>query len=81
MVMMKNKLMLMLVLVVLVLVWAWPAAALAANVPVYLEEERVATAVARGENYYMPLRPMLEHFGYQPKWDDKEQMVSAVIKD
>ncbi len=79
--MMKNKLMLMLVLVVLALVWAWPAAAQAANVPVYLEEERVATAVARGENYYMPLRPMLEHFGYQPKWDDKEQMLSAVIKD
>lgn len=79
MVMMKNKL--MLVLVVLVLVWAWPAAALAANVPVYLEGERVATAVERGENYYMPLRPMLEHFGYQPKWDDKEQMLSAVIKD
>ena len=43
MVTMKNRF--WLVLVVLVLVWAWPAAALAANVPVYLEGEQVATAV------------------------------------
>ena len=68
MVMMKNKLMLMLVLVVLVLVWAWPAAALAANVPVYLEGERVATAVEREGDYFVPLRTMLELCSSSFQW-------------
>ena len=79
MVMMKNKLMLMLVLVVLVLVWAWPAAALAANVPVYLEGERVATAVEREGDYFVPLRTMLELCGYQAHWNEEEQCVWAVL--
>ena len=77
MVMMKNKL--MLVLVVLALVWAWPAAAQAANVPVYLEGERVATAVEREGDYFVPLRTMLELCGYQAHWNEEEQCVWAVL--
>ncbi len=79
MVMMKNKLMLMLVLVVLALVWAWPAAAQAANVPVYLEGERVATAVARGGYTYLPLRTMFETLGADVKWDAAERKIEATM--
>ncbi len=61
----------------LVLCLGLPWAALAAEVPVYLEGERVATAVERGGYTYLPLRTMFETLGADVKWQAANQTIEA----
>lgn len=48
-----------------------------AAVPVYLEGERVATAVERGGYTYLPLRTMFETLGADIKWHAADQTIEA----
>ncbi len=61
--------------------FALPGAAWAANAPVYLEGERVATALERGGSTYLPLRTMFETVGAQVEWNEAEQQITATFAD
>ena len=76
---MKKIFLTMLLLVVL----AFGAAqtCLAANVPVYLDGERVTTGLERGGYTYMPLRNMFETVGGAVEWEEKTQTITAYLPD
>lgn len=60
---------------------AVPSMAWAANVPVYLEGERVAAGLERGGYTYLPLRTMFETVGAEVEWREAEQQIVATFAD
>ncbi len=76
---MKKLFLTMLMLVVLT--FGAAQTCLAANVPVYLEGERVATGLERGGYTYLPLRTMFETVGASVEWIEPEQKIIATFAD
>ncbi len=76
---MKKKL--LMTLLVLTLALAVPMQALAANAPVYLEGEQVATALERGGSTFLPLRTMFETVNATVDWDEAQQKITATLAD
>ncbi len=76
---MKKKL--LMTLLVLTLALAVPAQALAAEAPVYLEGERVATALEQGGSTFLPLRTMFETVNATVEWDEPQQKITATLAD
>ena len=68
-------------LLLLVLTFGAAQSCLAANAPVYLEGERVATALERDGYTYLPLRTMFETVGAQVEWSEAEQKIVATFAD
>ena len=76
---MKKVLLTMLLL--LALTFGAAQNCLAANAPVYLEGERVATALERDGYTYLPLRTMFETVGASVEWLEPEQKIVATFAD
>lgn len=56
-----------------------PGAALAAEVPVYLEGEFIGNAWQQGDKYYVPLRETLARFGLEARWSKDEGGVCLLV--
>ncbi len=76
---MKKLFLTMLLLVVLT--FGAAQTCLAANVPVYLDGERVTTGLERGGYTYLPLRSMFETVGGAVEWEEKTQTITAYLPD
>lgn len=77
----RKKLMAV-VLGALLLALATPglAQAQAANVPVYLEGERLAaSALEQGGVAYLPMRTIFEALGAEVQWEDDDQRITAAL--
>ncbi len=68
-------------LLLMVLTFGAAQTSLAADVPVYLEGERVATGLERGGYTYLPLRTMFETVGASVEWSEPEQKIIATFAD
>ena len=68
-------------LLLLALTFGAAQSCLAANVPVYLDGERVTTGLERGGYTYLPLRTMFETVGAPVEWEEKTQTVTANLPD
>ena len=68
------------VLGALLLALAMPGLAQAANVPVYLEGERLAaSALEQGGVAYLPMRTIFEALGAEVQWEDDDQRITATL--
>ena len=68
-------------LLLMVLTFGAAQTCLAADVPVYLEGERVATGLGRGGYTYLPLRTMFETVGAEVEWSEPEQKIIATFAE
>ena len=70
------------VLGALLLALAMPGLAQAANVPVYLEGERLAaSALEQGGVAYLPMRTIFEALGAEVQWEDDRSEERRVGKE